>query len=140
MGEKVDDRLGLLRELAAQDPHPESVPINMLIRIEGTPLQDAKPVDPLEFVRLVATARIVLPASLVRLSAGRTEMSDEMQALCFVAGANSIFAGEKLLTTPNPGEDHDNKLMRRLGMKFVEHAHEIHPSCSAQDDAPAAAV
>lgn len=121
MGEKVSDRIGLLRELAQQDPHPESVPINMLVRVEGTPLQDNAKVDPLEYVRLVATARIVLPRSMVRLSAGRMEMSDEMQALCFVCGANSIFAGEKLLTTPNPGEDHDQKLMERLGMSFFGH-------------------
>jgi len=120
MGEKVSDRLGLLRELATQDPHPESVPINMLVRVEGTPLEQQEPVNPIEFVRLIATARIAMPKSYVRLSAGRTEMSDEMQALCFIAGANSIFAGEKLLTTPNPGEDHDHKLMKTLGMKFKD--------------------
>lgn len=127
MGEAVEDRLGLLQQLSSQDPHPESVPINMLIRIEGTPLSEQKPVDPFEFVRIIATARIVMPRSLVRLSAGRTEMSDEMQALCFVAGANSIFAGEKLLTAPNPGEDHDNNLLRRLGMRFIGEAKAIHP-------------
>lgn len=118
MGEQVGDRLGLLLELAHQNPHPESVPINMLVRVEGTPLSEQAPVDPIDFVRLIATARIVMPKSYVRLSAGRMEMSDEMQALCFVAGANSIFAGEKLLTTPNPGEDHDRKLLQRLGMEF----------------------
>lgn len=118
MGEKVSDRLGLLLELTHQNPHPESVPINMLVRVEGTPLSEQAPVDPIDFVRLIATARIVMPRSYVRLSAGRMEMSDEMQALCFVAGANSIFAGEKLLTTPNPGEDHDRKLLSRLGMQF----------------------
>ncbi|MBN8550489.1 MAG: biotin synthase BioB [Deltaproteobacteria bacterium] len=118
MGEKVTDRLGLLLELARQDPHPESVPINMLVRVEGTPLSEQAPVDPIDFVRLVATARIVMPKSYVRLSAGRKEMSDEMQALCFVAGANSIFAGEKLLTTANPGEDHDRALVKKLGMQF----------------------
>lgn len=118
MGESSDDRLGLLHQLSTQNPHPESVPINMLIRVEGTPLADQRPVDAIEFVRLVATARIAMPASMVRLSAGRTEMSDEMQALCFLAGANSIFTGEKLLTTPNPGEDHDRGLMARLGMSF----------------------
>jgi biotin synthase len=118
MGESVNDRLGLLAQLASQDPHPESVPINMLVKVEGTPLADQKDVDTIEFVRMIATARIVMPKSMVRLSAGRTQMTDEMQALCFAAGANSIFAGEKLLTTPNPGEDHDNKLMRRLGMHF----------------------
>lgn len=130
MGESARDRLGLLAQLAAQDPHPESVPINMLIRIEGTPLADVAPVDPFEFVRLIATARIVMPESMVRLSAGRTEMNDEMQALCFIAGANSIFAGDKLLTAPNPGEDKDNALMSRLGMRFVENTKEI--SCSIQ--------
>lgn len=118
LGESGDDRLGLLQQLANQDPHPESVPLNMLVKVEGTPLSDSAPVDPIEFVRLVATARILMPKSMVRLSAGRNEMSDEMHALCFIAGANSIFAGEKLLTTPNPGEDADNKLMRRLGMEF----------------------
>ena len=130
MGESTEDRLGLLAQLAEQDPHPESVPINMLIRIEGTPLAEVAPVDPFEFVRLIATARIVMPESMVRLSAGRTEMSDEMQALCFIAGANSIFAGEKLLTTPNPGEDKDNALMLRLGMSFVENTKQI--NCSVQ--------
>jgi biotin synthase len=118
MGESINDRLGLLVQLANQDPQPESVPINMLVRVEGTPLADEKEVDQIEFVRMIATARILMPKSMVRLSAGRTQMSDEMQALCFSAGANSIFAGERLLTTPNPGEDHDNKLMRRLGMQF----------------------
>ncbi len=117
MGESVDDRLRLLEQLALQNPHPESVPINMLVRVEGTPLERQEPVDILDFVRLVATARVVLPGSYVRLSAGRTEMSDEAQALCMLAGANSIFTGEKLLTTPNPGDDHDQKLLRRLGMK-----------------------
>ena len=119
MGEKLDDRLALFKELSNQVPHPESVPINMLVRVEGTPLEFVDDVDPLDFVRLVATARIIMPRSMVRLSAGRTEMSDEMQALCFLAGANSVFAGEKLLTTPNPGEDHDRKLMSKLGMTFI---------------------
>lgn len=120
MGESVDDRLGLLEQLARQNPHPESVPINMLVRVEGTPLADQQPVDPFDFIRLIATARIAMPASMVRLSAGRMEMNDEMQALCFLAGANSIFAGEKLLTTPNPGEDHDRNLLARLGMDYLE--------------------
>jgi biotin synthase len=120
MGESTRDRLGLLMQLAQQDPHPESVPINMLIRIEGTPLAEVQEVDPIDFVRVIATARIVMPHSMVRLSAGRTEMSDEMQALCLFAGANSIFAGDRLLTAPNPGEDHDNRLMRKLGMSFVD--------------------
>ncbi len=120
MGEGVKDRLGLLVQLANQPEQPESVPLNMLVKVEGTPLAKEDQVDPLEFVRLVAAARVMLPKSMVRLSAGRMQMSDEMQALCFVAGANSIFAGEKLLTTPNPGDNHDNKLMERLGMHFRE--------------------
>ena len=119
MGETIDDRLGLLQQLTNQNPHPESVPINILVPVAGTPLGDNEKVDPLEFVRLVATARIVLPRSYVRLSAGRAEMSDETHALAFLAGANSIFAGERLLTTPNPGEDHDNQLMAKLGMSFL---------------------
>jgi biotin synthase len=118
MGESIDDRLGLLEQLSNQTPHPESVPINMLVRVEGTPLAEQKPVDPIEFVRVIATARIVMPASYVRLSAGRIEMSDEMQALALVAGANSIFTGERLLTTPNPSQDHDSNLLLRLGMSF----------------------
>jgi len=120
MGESVQDRLGLLQQLASLSPHPESVPINMLVKVEGTPLQYCEDVDSIEFVRIIATARIAMPTSMVRLSAGRMEMSDEMQALCFLAGANSIFAGEKLLTTPNPGEDHDGRLMQRLGIEFSE--------------------
>ena len=118
LGERVGDRLGLLAQLANQNPHPESVPINMLVRVEGTPLAETEPVDPIDFVRMIATARVSMPKSMVRLSAGRAQMSDEMQALCFIAGANSIFAGDKLLTTPNPGEDHDRALMTRLGMEF----------------------
>ena len=120
MGESVDHRLGLLVQLATQDPHPESVPINMLVKVEGTPLEEQQDVDPIEFVRMIATARIIMPKSFVRLSAGRTEMSDEMQALCFSAGANSMFAGEKLLTTPNPGEDADKKLMTKLGLDYLD--------------------
>ncbi len=118
MGEGPKDRIGLLVQLANQPTHPESVPINMLVKVEGTPLANEKQLDPLDFVRMVATARIMMPKAMVRLSAGRMEMSDETQALCFVAGANSVFAGEKLLTTPNPGDDHDNKLMKRLGMHY----------------------
>lgn len=120
MGEGAEDRLGLLVELAKQDPHPESVPINMLVKVEGTPLANQEDIEPLEFIRMIATARIMMPKSMVRLSAGRMQMSDEMQALAFVAGANSIFAGEKLLTTPNPSEDHDRMLLKKLGMKYVE--------------------
>jgi biotin synthase len=120
MGESLDDRLGLLKELANQDPHPESVPINALQRVEGTPLAGQGAVDPIEFVRTVATARVIMPRSHVRLSAGRVEMTDEAQALCFLAGANSIFAGEKLLTQKNNGENRDQALMAKLGMRFLE--------------------
>lgn len=120
MGESVNDRLGLLEQLANQNPHPESVPINMLVKVEGTPLSEQDSVDPFEFARTIATARIIMPKSYVRLSAGRTSMSDELQALCFVAGANSIFAGDKLLTTPNPAVDDDVKLINKLGMEFKQ--------------------
>ena len=120
MGESLDDRVGLLKELATQDPHPESVPINLLVKVEGTPLADQGDVDPLDFVRTVATARIIMPKSYVRLSAGRLSMTEELQALCFIAGANSIFAGDKLLTTANPESEEDAKLMSKLGMKFKE--------------------
>lgn len=116
MGERLADRMGMLAVLAGQDPHPESVPVNALVAVEGTPLAGRPPVDPIEMVRMIATARIAMPASKVRLSAGRAAMSDETQALCFLAGANSIFAGDKLLTTPNPGEDHDRRLMDKLGL------------------------
>jgi len=119
MGESRADRVGLLQELANQQPHPESVPINMLVRVQGTPLQAAEDFDPLEFVRTIAVARILMPTSYVRLSAGREEMSDEMQALCFLAGANSIFYGEKLLTTPNPAAAHDKVLFEKLGIRSI---------------------
>src|SRR5678815_2675080 len=109
-----------LMQLANQNPHPESVPINALQAVEGTPLAGQEKVDPLEFVRMIATARIVMPRSMVRLSAGRVEMSDETQALCFLAGANSIFAGDKLLTQKNNGENRDQELMKKLGMHFKE--------------------
>jgi biotin synthase len=118
MGENEKDRFNLIKQLANQDPHPESVPLNVLVKVEGTPLENMEDVDPIEFIRLVATARIVLPKSMVRLSAGRKNMSEEMQALAFFAGANSIFAGDKLLTTPNPGEEKDRALIAKLGMKF----------------------
>ncbi|WEX91519.1 biotin synthase BioB (plasmid) [Sinorhizobium garamanticum] len=117
MGETVDDRISMLLTLANLPTAPESVPINMLIPIPGSKLADQPPVDPIDFVRTIALARIVMPRSHVRLSAGRTDMSDEMQALCFFAGANSIFVGETLLTADNPGEDHDAALFRRLGLK-----------------------
>lgn len=116
MGESRRDRIAMLGVLARLDPHPESVPINTLVRVAGTPLADAPALDPLELVRMIATARVTMPASFVRLSAGRTEMSAETQALCFLAGANSIFTGERLLTTPNPGQDHDRALLGRLGL------------------------
>jgi len=116
MGEKREDRFRLLEQLATQQPHPESVPINLLVRVKGARLEDQQAIDPLEMVRMIATARILMPASMVRLSAGRLSLSDEAQALCFLAGANSIFMGEKLLTTPNPEVDHDHRLLGRLGM------------------------
>ncbi len=116
MGESRQDRAGLLAQLAAQNPHPESVPINLLVRVEGTPLAEASALDPLEFVRVIAAARITMPASMVRLSAGREDMSDETQALCFFAGANSVFYGETLLTTPNPDTSRDQALFARLGL------------------------
>jgi biotin synthase len=120
MGEKECDRVGLLQQLATLRPHPESVPINMLVRVEGTPLASMPALDPLEMVRAIATARIIMPASRVRLAAGRKQLSPEAVTLCFVAGANSIFVGEKLLTTPNPGPDEDEQLLESLGMKPLE--------------------
>jgi biotin synthase len=119
MGEARADRIGLLQQLANQPQHPESVPINLLVKVEGTPLADSEDLDPIEFVRTIAVARILMPGSFVRLSAGREAMSDEMQALCFLAGANSVFYGEKLLTTPNPAADHDRLLFERLGIEAV---------------------
>jgi biotin synthase len=116
MGETDQDRIALLHTLATLPQHPESVPINQLVQVEGTPLHGLPPLDPLDFVRAIATARLLMPKSYVRLSAGRTDMSDAVQALCFLAGANSIFYGEKLLTTPNPGETHDQALFARLGL------------------------
>jgi biotin synthase len=125
MGEGAEDRVGMIATLATLPVHPESVPINMLVRVEGTPLADADKVgaaalDPIDFVRTIAVARITMPESVVRLSAGREDMSDETQALCFLAGANSIFYGPKLLTTPNPGRDRDMRLLDRLGMVPME--------------------
>jgi len=116
MGEKREDRVSLLQQLANLPQHPDSVPINMLVQVEGTPLHGVDQIDPLEFVRTVAAARIIMPASVVRLSAGRSEMSDETQTLCFLAGANSIFYGDKLLTTDNPDENHDQQLFAKLGL------------------------
>jgi biotin synthase len=117
LGERVEDRAAMLRTLANLPKHPESVPINLLVRVEGTPLSAAEAVDSIEFVRTIAVARILMPRSFVRLSAGRETMSDEMQALCFLAGANSIFYGERLLTTPNPATDRDRRLFERLGLR-----------------------
>ena len=120
MGEKLDDRIGMIATLASLPVHPESVPINMLVRVEGTPLAGTATLDPLDFVRTIAVARICMPASVVRLSAGREDMSEETQVLCFLAGANSIFYGPKLLTTPNPGRDRDMALLDKLGMRPME--------------------
>ena len=119
MGEGRDDRVGMLETLANLNPHPESVPINMLVPIPGTPLGDLEPIEPLELVRTIAVARILMPASYVRLSAGRKSLSDEAQALCYLAGANSIFYGDMLLTTDNPDVTADRALFDRLGVKVA---------------------
>src|SRR5690606_3761873 len=119
MGESREQRAGLLQALANLPAHPDSVPINRLVKVAGTPLADddaLAELDPFEFARTIAVARLLMPRSMVRLSAGREQMSDELQALCFLAGANSIFHGEKLLTTANPGTDHDRALFARLGL------------------------
>lgn len=126
MGESSRDRIGFLRELANLPAHPDSVPINNLVKIKGTPLADVEDLDPFEFIRTIAVARILMPRSHVRLSAGREQMNDQMQALCFFAGANSIFYGDKLLTTANPDSDHDMQLFARLG---------IHPEQRTLDEA-----
>jgi len=124
MGEDIEDRVGMIVTLASLPMHPESVPINMLVRVEGTPLAAGgavgAPIDPLDFVRTIAVARIAMPKSVVRLSAGREDMSEETQALCFLAGANSIFYGPKLLTTANPGRDRDMALLDKLGLRPME--------------------
>jgi biotin synthase len=117
MGESIDDRCRLLMELAELEPHPESVPVNALVRVAGTPLESLPPIDPLDLVRMIATARIMMPRSKVRLSAGRSELGREAQLLCLYAGANSIFYGDRLLTTPNPGEDEDTSLIRAAGLR-----------------------
>ena len=119
MGESRQERYRLLRELSTLDPHPESVPVNMLVRVEGTPLAKQRAEDPLELVRMIAAARILMPESMVRLSAGRMSLSDEAQALCFLAGANSVFMGDKLLTTPNPEANVDRQLFDKLGMRLM---------------------
>jgi biotin synthase len=115
-GEGQNDRAALIAALASLPKHPESVPINALVRVEGTPLADAEPIDAIDFVRVIAAARITMPTSYVRLSAGRETMTDEAQALCFLAGANSIFYGPRLLTTANPAAERDQRLMQRLGL------------------------
>jgi len=120
MGESRTDRVGMIAALASLPAHPESVPINLLMRVAGTPLADQPPLDPLEFVRTIAVARITMPQSVVRLSAGREDMSEETQALCFLAGANSIFYGPKLLTTANPERDCDRALMEKLGLSPMQ--------------------
>lgn len=120
MGEGPEDRAGMIHALATLPVHPESVPINMLVQVEGTPLIGTAELDPIEFVRTIAVARITMPRSMVRLSAGREDMSDETQTLCFIAGANSIFYGPKLLTTPNPAADRDRLLMDRLGLRAMQ--------------------
>jgi len=127
MGEKTEDRAGMLVALSTLDPQPESVPINALVAVEGTPMENQKPVEIWDMIRMVATTRIVMPETQVRLSAGRTAMSCEGQAMCFFAGANSIFAGDKLLTTPNPNVDEDMKMFKLLGLTpqkpFLKHVH-----------------
>lgn len=125
MGEARRDRAGMIQTLANLPAHPESVPINMLMQVEGTPLHGIDRLDVLEFVRTIAVARIVMPKSVVRLSAGREQMSDEAQAMCFLAGANSIFVGDRLLTTNNPGQDHDEALLAKLGIAPME----VAPGC-----------
>ena len=117
MGESIDDRCAMLQTLASLTPPPESVPINALVPVEGTPLGDRPLVDPLELVRMIATARVLMPKSRIRLSAGRTQLSREAQVMCFFAGANSIFYGDRLLTTPNPGADEDQELLRAAGLR-----------------------
>lgn len=126
MGESKIDRLRMLQVLHSMDSHPESVPVNLLMRMDGTPFADLKDLDVFDLVRTIATARIFLPESRVRLSAGRTAMSDEAQALCFTAGANSVFTGEKLLTADNPGIDHDRELLDRLGMRVAQDMYTDH--------------
>ncbi len=135
MGESLDDRAGLLIQLANLPEHPESVPINMLVKVAGTPLAEEEDVDPFDFIRMLAVARLLMPKSHVRLSAGREQMNEQMQALAFMAGANSIFYGEKLLTTANPQADKDMQLFARLGIKpeaREEHADEVHQAAIEQ--------
>jgi len=126
MGEDPDDRVGLLVQLANLPQQPESVPVNMLVKVPGTPMENVEDLDPFDFIRTIAVARIMMPASHVRLSAGREDMNEQMQSLCFLAGANSIFYGEKLLTTANPGADADMALFQRLGIR-PEQREQVHP-------------
>jgi biotin synthase len=138
MGETREQRAGLLQALANLPEHPHSVPVNQLVPVPGTPLGDAEPLDPFEFVRAIAVARILMPLSIVRLSAGRQQMDDAVQALCFFAGAGSIFYGEKLLTTGNPDVEHDRALFRRLDLhplEIVEQAGTVHADILESDDA-----
>jgi biotin synthase len=137
MGEETADRVDMLVTLANLSEHPESVPINMLIAIPGTPLENTDKIDPIAFVRVIATARILMPKSMVRLSAGRSEMSDEMQAMCFFAGANSIFCGDVLLTAENPGEDKDAILFTKLGLKPMELDSDETPGAIPSPERPA---
>ena len=135
MGESLNDRAGLLIQLANLPEHPESVPINMLVKVKGTPLAEEQDVDPFDFIRMLAVARIMMPKSHVRLSAGREQMNEQMQALAFLAGANSIFYGEKLLTTGNPQADKDMLLFKRLGIQpeaREEHDDEVHQAAIEQ--------
>jgi biotin synthase len=134
MGENIADRAGLLMELANLPQHPESVPINMLVRVEGTPLADEQEMDPFDFIRTIAVARILMPKSHVRLSAGREEMNDQMHALAYFAGANSIFYGEKLLTTPNPEANKDLQLLSRLGIETEKRCVESAPQPVRRED------
>ena len=133
MGEEEGDRAGLLVQLATMPEHPESVPVNMLVKVEGTPLADQADLDPFDFIRTIAVARILMPKSHVRLSAGREQMNEQMQAMAFLAGANSIFYGEKLLTTPNPEASKDMQLFKRLGI--TPEAYEIHEDEAEQEAA-----
>ena len=133
MGEGQEDRVGLLHQLATMAQHPESVPVNMLVRVEGTPLEDQADLDPFDFIRTIAVARILMPKSHVRLSAGREEMNEQMQSMAFMAGANSIFYGEKLLTTPNPEASKDMQLLKRLGINTEKY--EVHEDEGEQEAA-----
>lgn len=135
MGESLDDRAGLLIQLANLPEHPQSVPINMLVKVRGTPLEHERDVDPFDFIRMLAVARIMMPKSYVRLSAGREQMNEQMQALAFFAGANSIFYGERLLTTDNPQAEQDRQLLKRLGIRpeaREDHADEVHQAAIEQ--------